>query len=454
MPKTPKNIKPGKKNQDLTFYMKNVRCFGGRQDFTLRPLTFLVGENSTGKTTLLGCFDAMTRMMYEPHPDFNKPPYNMGSFKNIIKKGSHKEFHIGFSLKQPHLSLSVCFTEDKKQSGPLVKNIHIEHQDNKWDCDYEKNNITYQTGSKTKKSMSISDHFPKNFLFIPIEILFSVLFKSLLLQSLSPSKIKTNNKKTQKYISAAWDRSVGSLLSDLRKHLGWAVSLAPVRSKPQRTYDPIKEMPDPEGGNVPMQLMRLKTTDDKKWQELRKNLVSFGKTSGLFTDIEVKKYVESMSEPFQLQFKVRGMQSNIRDVGYGVSQILPLLKQFFSDQHSTRFFLHKYATRFLLQQPEVHLHPRAQAELASLLVKSVKDYKHAFLIETHSDYMVDRVCIEIQKGNISPDLVSLIYLEAKKNGDVQAHNLCFDSEGNLSKPPPGYRKFFIKEMDQMMGFDT
>ncbi len=437
------------KDQDMTFYMENVRCFGTGQKLNIRPLTFLVGENSTGKTTLLSCFDVMTSMIYpffEHHMDFNKPPYNMGSFENIIKKtskGSHKEFHIGFSLKQPRLSLKICFKEDKKQSEPMVKYFSIEHQNNKWHCDYDNKKMIYQIDSQSERRLILPDNLWKNIQSLPIDFLFRVPFRVLLSRSFRSSKVKNENLK--KNISVTWDRAVRNFLGDLRDHLRRAVSLAPVRSKPQRTYDPIKEMPDASGKEVPMYLMRLKTTDKKKWKDLKKNLIHFGKTSGLFTDIDVKKYGESMGDPFQLQFKIRGVQSNIMDVGYGVSQILPLLM---------RFFVHQNPRRFLLQQPEVHLHPKAQAEMASLLVKCVTDYNHAFLIETHSDYMVDRVRIEIQKGNIPSSQVSLIYLEAKENGDVQAHNVSFDAEGNVLNAPETYRQFFIKEMNQTMGLKT
>ena len=41
------------------FTMEEVRCFAGRQEFNIRPLTFLVGENSTGKTTALACFQVL-----------------------------------------------------------------------------------------------------------------------------------------------------------------------------------------------------------------------------------------------------------------------------------------------------------------------------------------------------------------------------------------------------------
>ena len=52
------------------FAMEEVRCFGERQEFEIRPLTFLVGENSTGKTTALACFQVLADYLRGKGIDF------------------------------------------------------------------------------------------------------------------------------------------------------------------------------------------------------------------------------------------------------------------------------------------------------------------------------------------------------------------------------------------------
>ena len=119
---------------------------------------------------------------------------------------------------------------------------------------------------------------------------------------------------------------------------------------------------------------------------------------------------------------MRGPKANINDVGYGVSQILPILVRILSpniSRHEMSFSL--------LQQPEVHLHPKAQAEFSSLLVKLANKGNQSFIIETHSDYMIDRARIDIIRGNIRPEDVSLIYFEPKGN-IVKVHNISFDKD--------------------------
>ena len=67
--------------QIRTFYLKDIRCFAGWQEFTIRPLTFLVGENSTGKSTVLGCFQALRGFINGYlQIDFNQNSYQMGSY--------------------------------------------------------------------------------------------------------------------------------------------------------------------------------------------------------------------------------------------------------------------------------------------------------------------------------------------------------------------------------------
>ena len=173
---------------------------------------------------------------------------------------------------------------------------------------------------------------------------------------------------------------------------------------------------------------------------IEKSLVTFGKESGLFTDISVKKHGRSMSDPFQLKIKNNGPKVNLIDTGYGISQILPIL---------ARIFNAKRNTSFLLQQPEVHLHPRAQAALSSLFGQVIQK-GHLFIIETHSDYMIDRLKIEIRKGSIKCDDVSLICLESVQGG-VKAHNITFDKEGNMQNVPRGYRNSSWKKQTGLLG---
>ncbi len=434
--------------RNLKLTIKNVRCFADEQHFDIRPLTFLVGENSTGKTTVMSCFSTIYDCISEGgwyNPDFNKDPYSMGSFVDIARKSNGKNsqqktsFELGIVHDASDIKYNLHFKKQDKVAEPILSQVGINFKD-----------MTFLSEERNQKAINTVRNKNKEILFqrdrpISNDISLSTyIIDPYIPRFLEEASIDQKEKKAFE----AWKE----LRSHRKQYFSEEIfNLAPIRSKPQRTYNPIKESLSSEGSEIPVTLLRLSHQDDI-WKKIHKRLVNFGKSSGLFSDVEVKKY-GSTGEPFQLQFQVRGIQSNIIDTGYGISQILPLLVRLFtSDIQKEKYPIRKQGTRFLLQQPEVHLHPKAQAELASLLVQSAK-MNNSFLIETHSDYILDRIRIEIRKGNISHNHVSLIYLEPVKNG-VQAHNILFDKQGNLIKVPTGYRNFFIKESNRLLGFEN
>lgn len=128
------------------------------------------------------------------------------------------------------------------------------------------------------------------------------------------------------------------------------------------------------------------------------------------------------------------------DVGYGVSQALPIVME--SIMAPNREVL-------LIQQPEVHLHPKAQAALGTFFSEMVATSKKQFVIETHSDHLVDRIRISVADGLIKADQVQLLYLE-RKGLDITIHELNLDDYGNITNAPPAYRNFFLQEELKLM----
>lgn len=431
--------------------MEDVRCFAERQEFEIRPLTFLVGENSTGKSTALGCFQVLVNSLNGGRDirasalDFNIEPYSMGSFKDIAsrKRLAVRNFKLGFAFENsPVKECTITLIEKEQSAEPVLERMEIKYEDGEIHLIYDR---AQKTGNRERlvidREKTVID---KNIFHLKLHSRFIADFTDIRFALFYLGRFFEDRKRVapERKALLTFIKKQGLLEPRwLRRNLLESFSFAPIRSRPKRTYDPTREFEDPEGSDIPMLLMRMKSSQQEQWNELQERLVQFGKSSGLFKNIEVKKHGKSMSDPFQIQIKVRGPRSNIMDVGYGVSQILPILVRIFNDRENTQFFL--------LQQPEVHLHPKGQAELASLFVNTIKDGKHSFIIETHSDYMVDRARIEIQKGNLSPEDISLIYLEPEGT-NVKVHNIKFDKESNLVSVPKSYREFFLKETDELL----
>ena len=424
------------------FMLTDVRCFEGEQRARLRPITLLVGENSTGKTTFLGCYSVLHRLFSSSlfrsqEPDFNQEPFSMGSFRDIVRarrgpKGLIHEFGIGLQVaveknkNTAPYTTRFTFSEDKAQ--PIVSNIYYEFDHSKFlellPNDNDRLGVRTLAGSSTVGGVKSTWK----------DALYNL--EDLITYS-EPEDIAINQE--------LWKILEHLLHIDMSLIPTFpnTISLAPLRSKPKRTYDPVKEVDSPEGDHVPMMMMRLNRTDEKRWQPLHKRLSTFGHDSGMFSDIQVRRHGKQMNDPFQLQVKARsGTPANIMDVGYGISQSLPILVDIYRHRDSL----------FLLQQPEVHLHPRAQAELATVFAESVRGNGNSFMIETHSDHIVDRMRILVRRGKIPAEDVSILYFEPVKNA-VQIHNIEVNSDGNLENVPPGYRDFFLRESDRLLGFE-
>jgi len=436
--------------------IKDVRCFQNVQRARLRPITLLVGENSTGKSTLLGCYSALHRALTperEQIPfDFNRAPFLMGSFREIVRsrrgrEGRIQEFRLGFDVRgrngMPAYEVTAALGE--QGSEPAV---------NSWRYTFESGDfLEFRRDDASGTIVAIKDH--EATLRTPFDLRnlsFFLSFEADWIHERSP-ELKPIREFVDNLSNGNRRRRRPSSL--LFPSLPPVIPVAPLRAEPQRTYNPIRETMTPEGAHIPMLMMRLARTEGERWKGLRDSLVAFGRESGLFSDIKVKSHGRQMSDPFQLQVKVHSAtHANIMDVGYGVSQSLPILVELLTlevPEASRRARIRRRAFTFLLQQPEVHLHPRGQAELASFFVKSV-GRGHQFLVETHSDYIVDRIRISVRRGQISSDDVSILYFEPKKNS-VAIHSVELDEHGNIRNAPPGYREFFLRETDSLLGLD-
>ena len=243
-------------------------------------------------------------------------------------------------------------------------------------------------------------------------------------------------------ISMALAQLLGSI--SLTGADGRAYAFAPMRSRPQRTYDPVSDIPDAQGRHIPMVLEQLLHEESESAVRLHIALNTFGVQSGLFERLHVRRFGGD-ADPFQIVVKVGGKERNLIDVGYGVSQILPLLVEILRSP---------LGRMFLIQQPEVHLHPRAQAAFATFLATVVKERGHQFIVETHSDYIIDRIRMDVRdKVALSPEQVLTLYFEPRKRGTT-IHPIRTDTTGNVLDAPPGYRQFFLEEERRFFGLPT
>ena len=438
--------------------LRDFRCFHEDQTARLAPLTLLVGDNSTGKTSFLAAVRALWDVAFQQlEPDFREPPYDLGAFPEIVHSRSEGEnragsFAIGFrGLGRRRRPIEFDVTFRSRAAAPSPSRLSWRTRDIRVECSgMNTGTVTIDLGSDNgtwRLQVDVEQQFRR--WWTPARFLVRWIRETI-------DDFDGNSDRLQKLNGTLQAPSRGDLenLSDLLRNFTTfpirepLFASAPIRSSPSRTYDPTKPLPDPEGAYVPTYFASIHFQDKGGWLQLKDKLEHFGRQSGLFDEIAVKQLGEMEGGPFQLQIRKvgkhkAGPKRNLIDVGYGVSQALPVLAELFRPDASPML---------LFQQPEVHLHPSAQAALGSLFCETAVSGRQ-LIIETHSDYIIDRVLLDIRdkRTDLKPGDVSILYFE-HKDLDVHIHSIRVDKEGSVLDAPDGYRRFFRDELNRVISY--
>lgn len=448
---------------DVSF--EKFRCFGDRQSARIAPITLLVGENSSGKSTFMAALRYMLDFIgRSADPSFNKDPFFLGGYKNIAhyrggKYGRAGDFKLGMSeafsdaksrRRDPDLfpdaervartiQFWLTFSSIEGDAKPVEYNISIRDRSIKIFVDGANVRALVRDSDGFEKELTASP--PPPFLtsrndFLTLEFFLRDLS---LVRTRNVSQMSEADSRASTIVEDLWVafRRLGA------KRPAQVYALAPVRTRPLRSYDPTQLSQSSEGDQLIAKLGRMARVDAASWQKVKSSLEDYGVATGLFEAIKIQKLGRSESDPFQILVKTSGREANIIDVGYGVSQVLPLFIMLSElDQHAT----------LLIQQPEVHLHPSAQAALGSVIAGAAsRPRTPSFVVETHSDFIIDRIRMSVREGRLKPEDVQILFFQ-KDQYNSEITSITLSERGDLVDPPSSYREFFLKESIAVMGF--
>ena len=156
------------------------------------------------------------------------------------------------------------------------------------------------------------------------------------------------------------------------------------------------------------------------------------------------KYMKFRGGRYEIRVRTKSVASwaSLVDVGFGISQFLPVIV---ADLQLPS------GSTLMIDQPELHLHSSAQAQLGDYFVRQIKKNKKHYFIETHSEYILNRVRSLIVKGLISPSDVKVFYFD--NQGDaVDIHQIQFTKDGRILNAPQGFfDTYMIDVMDIAIG---
>ena len=217
--------------------------------------------------------------------------------------------------------------------------------------------------------------------------------------------------------------------------------MGPFRRPPERWY--IFRGTSPQdvgyrGDLLPDLLFRDSKLDSKLVKETNKWL----KQLEIGYKLEVKSVGDRSRDLFEVRLidihRKKVVDVALPDVGYGISQLLPFVVQ----------SLIPGKRIISIEQPEVHVHPRLQADIGDLLAEVIikEPRQKQFIIETHSEHLILRLQRLVYEKKIKPDDVSVIYVSRGAEG-AKAQRLRLDEEGDfIDEWPNGFFSERLREL--------
>src|ERR1017187_3101984 len=197
--------------------------------------------------------------------------------------------------------------------------------------------------------------------------------------------------------------------------------LSPERTYYQKTKAALKV--DKFGDNAIDQILEWENSKSTKQTALMKAL----RRLELANELRSRKYSGG-------RFDIRvvpadsNLPSSLCDVGFGVSQFLPILV--------ADLQLGKGST-LMVSQPEIHLHPSIQANLADYFCDQTSEHGKRYILETHSESLINRFRLLVTKGKLKEEDVSVYYL-GWKAGKPTPHRITFKKNGQISGAPKDF----------------
>ncbi len=437
--------------------LRNFKAWRDTGPVRLAPLTVFFGSNSAGKTSLLQ-FLLMLRQSAESrdrrqvlHPGDENTDVDLGTYRDLVYGHDTKrriDFELQWTLPEAmqvadvltdahyqgeRMSFAGTVATDREAARQWVERLSYTLGDPEAGglAVEMRRQKAHEYGLSTSPSYKLARHRgrawplpePLRFYGFPEEVL-------------------------------AYFQNAG-FLSDLV--LRWEQQLrrlqyvGPLRQRARRTYSWSGEAPESVGFDgrytIPALLAssrrRLSPGFNRRSVTLLEVVGRWLKELGMLENFDAKRLARA-SRQYEILVEAgqAEVQTNLPDVGFGVSQVLPVIVE--------SFYAPPSAT-IVVEQPELHLHPRVQAYLANLFVEAIqsredgRDRNIQFLIESHSEHFIYRLQRLIAEQTVRPEQVALYVCRAGADGSL-IEPLEINEYGDIANWPPD---FFGDEMEDV-----
>lgn len=439
-------------------HLRNFRGFKKAESIPLKPLTFLVGPNSSGKTSLFDSILLLAQSRYGTHTvpgtdlRWGGPLVDLGSYEDTIHRHStNLRMEIGLSFNPSFISLewgrhqspkrntselSVRFTLSSSKAAAAGRLTSLSVKD-------IRSNTVLKIQLRGVPTINIlGEEFKWRTPFEGRAEMSEWITAVINRSALSGRKLPLGGK-------AAWIR-----IRDLAESHKLAFLLrssqrvSSGRAAPKRWYpfhDPNYSAPyylyEPTVLDAVDPALLDRTGKDMGYYDLivsrrrkRESLASVLERLDIATEIK-SEALSAYHSTIRVHDSVTGVASSLIDVGYGASQVIPVIHACLSNAGGPLF----------VEQPEIHLHPKAQGEIGELLASTSK-YRQV-IVETHSVHVVNRARIMIAKGEIKASDVLVNFVQRTPRG-AYVVPIRLDDLGEFDRPWP--EGFFEERLEDTM----
>lgn len=408
---------------------RNFRAYRDHR-FDFKRINIFIGANNSGKSTVLSAINLLAQTHTESRGRasplvLNGPYEQLGTYQDVVH-GNNVRTSLGFEFGfgKYEVSFDIKYRTQRRElevsrfslieDGSELYNFQI--RSSKIEVKLQKVSIDQIFGPKSLRRPEFIGFWP----FHPEISRFSF-------------GERIPDEKSKKIVErvARGLRNADLMLRNILRHFD---TLSPFRDQPQRTYLHTGETPR-EIGRTGSSAITLLANDSSRRGAMRigieDQVSEWLNVNNIAKEIRVKSLTTRHFEICIVDFK--GKEHNICDVGFGCSQVLPVLvgglNLFLSTDHPRR------SPIFVVQEPEIHLHPNAQASLGSFFAGLSQAGGQQF-IETHSDNLVLRMARHVAHGELDMDDVKIFFVK-DDNGDKYVTDIKINTDGIFEPDWPG-----------------
>lgn len=430
-----------------SYSVENFKCFKDQQSINLKPITVLLGCNSSGKTSIIQALLLIKQtleVVYSYSPLVLNGKYvDLGWFRdisyehlddNLIKIGinlpniASKQI-LRFKKRQMYLEkedvlteieIEITFKFNKSKKLIQLKHYHLKDTEGKLslELDLIRTNYNYHLESSLGEVKYVKKGKSK--------VNFANIFTPMIMDLHRPYRLKMIDEYDDYY-----SKIISRIFQEIRfvtdNDFSYLRYIGPLRNSPQRYYAFSGATGDYVGfkGENAFNVLYLERLEKKYKRKILDNINKWLVKSGFNSEIIVESISENLYK-IKIDDKIMNTESNISDFGFGLSQFLPILIQISRISENETI---------IVEQPELHLNPRLQAEIADIFIEKAR--KNSFIIETHSEHLIARIQRRIAEGKLENKDV-IIYFFARGKDRVTVDKLEINKYGEIPNWPKGF----------------